>query len=105
LPFKSALFLCSLSVCLQAQNVRLRTNLQYQPPPLSQSLDLVLPAEKETYPAVLVLHGGSFGASSRKDVQAFCAKLARSGFAAVAVDYRTPPRHFFPAPLADVKSA
>jgi acetyl esterase/lipase len=89
----------------RAARLREEKGIEYQPLPIRQYLDVVLPEGAGPFPAVVVLHGGGFQRGSRTDVAEFCRHLAESGLAAVAVDYRMPPQQLFPAPLNDVKSA
>src|SRR5579883_2802535 len=86
-------------------NAFAQTDIEYQPAPLSQRLDIFQPDGGGTFPAVVVLHGGGFQSGTRKDVAPLCRRLVRAGFVAVAADYRLAPQQLFPAPLNDVKSS
>jgi acetyl esterase/lipase len=55
-------------------------------------------------PAVLVVHGGSWGSRSG-DMEWICRDLARAGFVAVNITYRLAPKFRFPAPVEDVRDA
>jgi acetyl esterase len=62
---------------------------------------LYRPAEG-TLPVVLYLHGGGFVLGDLETHDAHCRRLAnRTGRAVLAVDYRRPPEHRFPAALDD----
>jgi acetyl esterase/lipase len=99
-------FLAILSIAnARAAGLREEKGIEYQPLPIRQYLDVVLPEGAGPFPAVVVLHGGGLHGGSRSDVGDFCRHLAESGLAAAAVDYRMPPQQLFPAPLNDVKSA
>jgi acetyl esterase/lipase len=56
-------------------------------------------------PAVLLVHGGGWGAGTKQEYRAMMLGLAQAGMVAVSVDYRLAPAHRFPAPLEDVKCA
>ena len=75
--------------------------------PLSPGLlaDLYRPAGSGPHPAVLVIHGGSWRAGDKGEVQDFSAALASRGFLVADLRYRLAPEHPFPAAVADVKCA
>ena len=88
-----------------AGQAREEKGIEYQPPPFREYLDIALPEGAGPFPAVVVLHGGGFRGGNRTDMGEFCRRLAESGFAAVAVDYRMPPEHPYPAALDDCVAA
>lgn len=68
-------------------------------------LDAYLPPGAGPHPAVVLLHGGSWAAGSRGEMEWAGRAFARRGFAAFAVDYRLAPAHPHPAALRDAQSA
>jgi len=59
----------------------------------------------QTYPAVLVVHGGQWRNGNRKQLRKYATALAELGFACFAIDYRLAPEHKFPAQIEDCRSA
>lgn len=53
----------------------------------------------------MLIHGGAWMVGSRRHKRWYGRRLAMHGYVAVAISYRTMPRHPFPACLQDVKSA
>jgi acetyl esterase/lipase len=54
---------------------------------------------------VLDVHGGAWVRGNRHSDQVLDRALAEAGFLVVAVDFRQPPRHIFPASSVDVHAA
>jgi dienelactone hydrolase len=54
------------------------------------TLDVYKPANAEgkTFPAVVLIHGGSFMGGDKKGLASTCEKLANNGYVAVSIDYR-----------------
>ncbi len=74
----------------------------------SQQLDLYIPRTAPTrpLPIVLYVHGGSFTAGHKSDLNpTFLGALASAGYAFVSVNYRLAPASHFPAQIEDVKCA
>jgi acetyl esterase/lipase len=67
--------------------------------------DVYRPPGEGPFPAVLVVHGGSWTRGSRSRMTRVAERLAGSGYTAVSVDYRLAPAHRFPAPVHDCKTA
>jgi acetyl esterase/lipase len=67
--------------------------------------DVYRPLGEGPFPAVLVVHGGSWTRGSRSRMARVAERLAGSGYTAVSVDYRLAPEHLFPAPVHDCKTA
>ena len=83
-------------------------NLQFtQVPSHNQCLDLLYPTEeKESYPVILLVHGGGFvsGNQSRYYLD-YAARLAKHGFVVANVSYRLAGEAAYPAPVEDLFSA
>jgi len=75
--------------------------------PTGQDLhaDVYRPGSEGPFPAVLVVHGGSWTRGSRSRMARVAERLAGSGYTAVSVDYRLAPAHRFPTPVHDCKAA
>jgi len=67
--------------------------------------DVYRPPGEGPFPAVLVVHGGSWTRGNRSRMTRVAERLAGSGYTAVSVDYRLAPAHRFPAPVHDCKTA
>ena len=67
--------------------------------------DVYRPEGEGPYPAILVVHGGSWTRGNRSRMARVAERLAGSGYTAVSVDYRLAPAHRFPAPVYDCKAA
>ncbi len=68
--------------------------------------DVYIPdGDQETWPAVLVVHGGGWERRSREDMARIARQLADRGFVAVNIDHRFAPAFQFPAQLHDVQLA
>jgi triacylglycerol lipase len=57
------------------------------------------------WPTVLVVHGGGWATGDKWTMDRHSRKLAESGYAAVAINYRHAPAHKFPAQVDDVRAA
>ncbi len=70
------------------------------------TMDVYLPAGGSSPdPAVLLIHGGGWAYGSKEVVQDAARRFARSGFAAVAINYRLVPDHPWPAAAQDAVCA
>jgi len=67
--------------------------------------DLYLPLDQGPFPAVLLIHGGSWAGGSRSHMGGIARRLARRGFVVFNVSYRLAPEHLYPAQLDDCRSA
>jgi acetyl esterase/lipase len=67
--------------------------------------DLYRPKGEGPWPAVLVIHGGSWQRGSRAEMAKFARRFADAGYAVFNVDYRLAPDHRYPAQLDDVRAA
>ena len=60
---------------------------------------------KETFPAVILIHGGGWLTGSKDNVQVMAQHLAENGFVAISVAYRLGFEAVYPAGVIDVKDA
>jgi triacylglycerol lipase len=67
--------------------------------------DVYRPAGEEPCPGVLVVHGGAWTIGNKAHLGFAAREFARSGFCAVAINYRLAPKHRFPAQLEDCLAA
>jgi acetyl esterase/lipase len=67
--------------------------------------DVHRPPGSGAFPAVLVVHGGSWQRGDRRRMARTAERLAERGYVAVSVDYRHAPEHRFPAQLHDCQAA
>ena len=56
------------------------------------------------HPTVLLLHGGAWRTGSKVQMLLHAKKLAKRGYASLAISYRLAPRHPFPAQIHDSKA-
>jgi acetyl esterase len=75
-----------------------------------ETLDLCLPVasdESGPYPAIVVIHGGSWQRGDKSNVtwRSICQWLASEGYVTVSINYRLAPTATFPAQLDDVQDA
>ena len=73
----------------------------------SLHLDLYRPAKvtRDLVPGVVVIRGGGFQHGDSKGYAFIASDLARRGFAAACIQYRTTREALFPAPVQDAKAA
>jgi len=57
------------------------------------------------FPALIEVHGGAWAAGDRLNNAPLDTALAKSGIVVLAVDFRMPPRHRYPASIADIHYA
>lgn len=63
------------------------------------------PAPASGHPVVIVVHGGGWVSGDKWTLEGYCRFLARSGFVAVAINYRLAPANKFPSQVDDVRQA
>jgi len=68
-------------------------------------LDLYLPRDKENFPVLVFLHGGSWKAGDRSQYVALGDRLARAGIGVAIPSYRLMPQNPHPAQIEDVAAA
>ena len=57
------------------------------------------------FPALIEVHGGAWAAGDRLNNAPLDVALAKSGIVVLAVDFRMPPQHRYPASIADIHYA
>lgn len=67
--------------------------------------DVHRPEGEGPFPAVLLVHGGSWQRGSRQRMASIAERLAQRGYVGVSIDYRFAPEHRFPAQLHDCQAA
>lgn len=67
--------------------------------------DLYTPTGRGPFPAVLLVHGGSWQRGTKRRMAEIGERLAQRGYVALSIDYRKAPRHRFPAQLEDCQEA
>lgn len=68
-------------------------------------LDAYLPKGSGSFPAVLVVHGGSWKSGNKMQLAGYAMKLAARGMAAFAINYRLAPEFKHPCQIDDCRSA
>lgn len=76
---------------------------------LSESRELTLsiyrPDDKQTYPVVLMIHGGGWNSGTPDMQKAFAINLAKKGFVTATVEYSLIPEALYPAAVDDLNDA
>ena len=67
--------------------------------------DVYWPAGDGPFPAVLLVHGGSWQRGDKRRMARIAERLAQRGYVGVSIDYRLAPEHRFPAQLFDCQAA
>jgi len=67
--------------------------------------DLYTPPGTGPFPAVVLVHGGSWQRGTKLRMAEIGERLAQRGYVALSIDYRKAPRHRFPAQLEDCQEA
>jgi acetyl esterase len=57
------------------------------------------------FPALIEVHGGAWAAGDRLNNTPLDEALAKSGIVVLAIDFRMPPKHRYPASIADIHYA
>lgn len=70
-------------------------------------LDIFYPTERQeqSYPAILMIHGGGWSSGSKIHQVPMARRLAQKGYVAIAVEYRLSPEARYPAAVYDLKAA
>jgi len=66
---------------------------------------LYQPKGKGPFPALVEVHGGAWAAGDRLNNAPLDEALAKSGIVVLAIDFRMPPKHRYPASIADIHYA
>lgn len=85
-----------------------RSNFVYTPPTWPRALpsDLYLPEGEGPWPAVILIHGGSWDSKDHRWwMKLIARKLAKRGYVVMNVAYRGAPEFPYPAPLDDLREA
>lgn len=85
--------------------ILLRNEVYSQPDGAPLHADALIPQGPGPFPAVLLLHSGSWRRGDKERVSAAAAEFARRGFVAVSLNYRLSDRARFPAQLEDARAA
>lgn len=63
------------------------------------------PAGAGPFPALVEVHGGAWASGDRLNNAPLDEALAKSGIVVLAIDFRMPPAHRYPASIADINLA
>ena len=66
---------------------------------------LYRPIGSGPFPALVEVHGGAWASGDRLNNAPLDEALAKSGIAVLAIDFRMPPKHRYPASIADINLA
>src|SRR6202167_3915436 len=66
---------------------------------------LYQPKGSGPFPALIDVHGGAWAAGDRLNNAPLDEALAKSGIVVLAIDFRMPPKHRYPASIADIHYA
>jgi acetyl esterase len=66
---------------------------------------LYQPQGSGPFPALIEVHGGAWAAGDRLNNAPLDEALAKSGIVVLAIDFRMPPQHRYPASIADIHYA
>jgi acetyl esterase len=66
---------------------------------------LYRPVGSGPFPALIEVHGGAWASGDRLNNAPLDEALAKSGIVVLAIDFRMPPQHCYPASIADVNLA
>ncbi len=81
-------------------------DISYANQSATQTLDIYLPKKPvDSYPAILLLHGGMFCSGDKDHLADKATWLAENGYIAVPTNYRLSNEASFPAAVHDVKAA
>lgn len=88
-------------------DVTVTRDFVYTPAQWPQELraDLYKPVGNGPFPAVVMIHGGSWQGRSREDMAEISQRVAERGYVVMNMSYRFAPQWHFPAQLQDVQQA
>jgi acetyl esterase/lipase len=78
------------------------SDLEYRP---GLQARLYRPKGAGPFPALVEVHGGAWASGDRLNNAPLDIALAKSGIVVMAIDFRMPPRHRYPASIADIHFA
>lgn len=88
-----------------AAEVRIERNVSYaEAAPKPRLADIYRPHGSGPFPAILVIHGGAWMSGDKLNVAAKSYRLAKSGYVAVAINYRLAPQFPHPAQIDDCRA-
>lgn len=67
--------------------------------------DVYRPIGDNTFPAVLMIHGGAWTGGNKWNMRDHARELAQAGYVAVAINYRLAPSNKYPAQIEDCRTA
>jgi acetyl esterase/lipase len=82
--------------------VEVRADIPYSS---DQMLDLYLPKDKQNFPVMLFIYGGSWRTGDRSTYRALGNRFARAGIAVAIPSYRLMPKNPHPAQIEDIAAA
>lgn len=71
----------------------------------SLHLNVYRPADKNKYPAIVMIHGGGWNSGDRSMQIPLASKIAQHGFVCIPVEYRLIPEALYPAGVEDLEDA
>jgi acetyl esterase len=89
-------------VAIEARHEFEMRDLEYRPGLLAR---LYRPKGAGPFPALVEVHGGAWASGDRLNNAAIDVALAKSGIVVLAVDFRMPPAHRYPASIQDIHYA
>ena len=94
---------------LVSDKIKYKENIVYKKTPTSKlKLDVYIPKtenRKETFPAVLLIHGGGWLTGSKENERVMAQHLALNGYVGISVAYRLGFEATYPAGVNDLKDA
>lgn len=93
---------------LQSKEIKSKENIIYKKTNSSKlKLDVYIPKGdgKQSYPAVLLIHGGGWLTGSRENERVMAQHLALNGYIGISVSYRLGFEAPYPAAVLDIKDA
>ena len=89
----------------RATTARVFKSISYSKDQADLTLDLVLPAQGENFPIVLMIHGGGWRSGDKSHFLDIAKILAENGIACATVSYRTSKTALYPAGMIDIENA
>lgn len=90
----------------ERNKIKVLSNQRYSSRDERLLADVYLPQTGQlSHPTILLIHGGGWASRSKEDMQWSAEYFSRRGYTVVNVNYRLAPKHLYPAPLIDLKTA